>query len=124
MYHLLTYGLGEPRDLGNGVHVNSFANDPTFKHALASGDLITALGRIADVSPFFPSFKTPAGWTPPANLAIPIDFVPVAGEQLIIPAGVIVPAGIALPDFITLIKPVTPTEPTEPTKPITPRQTD
>ncbi|RTZ43168.1 calcium-binding protein [Candidimonas sp. SYP-B2681] len=106
MVHLMVFGLNEGRDLGNGVSLRNFADDPTFMQAMASGDSHGAWQWVADVAPFFPSFVAPAGWTPPANTTIPVDFVPPSGVKLQVPAGVIVPVGTKLPD--TFVQPVAP----------------
>lgn len=95
--HLMQYGVTEGRDLGNGISLTQFANDPAFQQALDSGKGLDALARLEEVAPFIPGFKAPANWTPPANLSIPVDFVPVEGQQLVIPAGVIIPADADLP---------------------------
>lgn len=108
--HLMSYGLAEPRDLGNGVNLGAFANDPVYQEAVASGDLTTVAARVADVSPFIPTFKPAAGWKAPTDLPIPTDFKPVDGEKLVIPAGVKVPAGTELPDFIEPAKPTPPVD--------------
>lgn len=128
--HLMSYGLAEPRDLGNGVNLGAFANDPVYQEAVASGDLTAAAARVADVSPFLPTFQSPTNWKAPTDLPIPTDFKPVDGEKLVIPAGVKVPAGTELPDFIEPAKPVAPTPPvgsgggsltpTEPKPPVNP----
>lgn len=46
---------------------------------------------LAQVAPFLPDFEAPQGWEAPADTPIPLDFVPVAGEKLVIPPTVIVP---------------------------------
>ncbi|EIC20101.1 hypothetical protein [Thiorhodovibrio frisius] len=96
--HLFSHGFEEGRDLGNGINLGDFANDPEFQAALASGNAMAALARVNEVAPFMPSFVPPAGWTPPADLPIPIDFVPLDGMRLVVPEGVEVPAGTVLPD--------------------------
>lgn len=107
--HLMMHGVSEGRDLGNGVNLGMFGDDPVFQQALASGDLDAALDRVSDVAPFIPSFETPSGWTPPADLPIPTDFVPPEGLKLVIPEGVEVPEGTELPDtFEPATPPVTP----------------
>ncbi len=106
MEHLMVYGAGEARDLGNGVNLGMFANDGTFQQALSSGDIAGALLRVGEVAPFLPTFQPPAGWTPPPDTPIPVDFVPPAGIQLVIPPSVIVPPGTELPPTFT---PPTPT---------------
>lgn len=107
--HLMMHGVSEGRDLGNGVNLGMFGDDPVFQQALASGDLDSALDRVSDVAPFIPSFETPSGWTPPADLPIPTDFVPPEGMKLVVPEGVEVPEGTELPDtFEPATPPVTP----------------
>lgn len=107
--HLLMHGASEGRDLGNGVSLSMFGDDPAFQQALASGNLDSALGRVASVAPFIPTFEMPSGWTPPADLPIPLDFTPPEGVHLVIPEGVVVPEGTELPDtFEPATPPVTP----------------
>lgn len=107
--HLMMHGVSEGRDLGNGVNLGMFGDDPVFQQALASGALDSALDRVSDVAPFIPSFEMPSGWTPPADLPIPTDFVPPEGLKLVIPEGVEVPEGTELPDtFEPATPPVTP----------------
>lgn len=108
--HLVTHGITEGRDLGNGVHLDSFANDPNFQKAIESGNGIEALARVADVAPFMPTFEAPAGWKAPENLPIPTDFTPVEGEKLVIPEGVKVPEGTTLPDTFEPVEPTPPVE--------------
>lgn len=100
--HLLNHGFAEGRPLGNGVSLEQFANDPTFKGA---ADALAALARVAEVAPFIPSFEPPAGWTPPADLPIPTDFVPRDGEKLKVPPTVKVPDGVKLPDAFEPVEP-------------------
>src|SRR5690606_27717473 len=51
--HLLTAGFAEGRDLGNGINLAQFHNDPTFQNALADGgNVLDALARVAEVAPF------------------------------------------------------------------------
>ncbi|KAB0614903.1 hypothetical protein [Castellaniella defragrans] len=97
--HLVTYGLHEGRDLGNGITLEQFANDPVFNAALADpARILDALARVAEVAPFLPSFQPPAGWTPAPDTPIPLDFVPLPGQLLVVPPTVIVPEGVVLPD--------------------------
>src|SRR5690606_34788983 len=92
LQHLLSYGVSENRDLGNGVNLGQFANDPTFQAALAEGgNPFDAIARVAEVTPFLPSFEPPAGWEAPKDTPIPVDFVPADGEKLVIPPSVEVP---------------------------------
>lgn len=116
LMHLLTFGAAESRDLGNGINLGVFAGDPKFEEALASGHLQAALERMEDVAPFLPTFQPPAGWEPPANTPIPVDFTPPPGTQLVIPPSVIVPDDVELPDSFAPVTPPTPT-PTPPTPP-------
>lgn len=123
--HLVHYGMAEGRSLGNGVSLEQFANDPAFKEAIKAGNISEAVAIVTAVSPFFPSFEAPEAWTIPSNLRVPTDFVPVAGDELIIPNGVIVPEGLELPDFIkpnqnTPPQPEKPVEPEIPVEPETP----
>ncbi|RTZ43181.1 hypothetical protein EKL30_09860 [Candidimonas sp. SYP-B2681] len=106
--HLMQSGTKEARDLGNGVNLKDFANDPTFTKAIAAGDFQAALERVGEVAPFLPTFVKPAGWTVPANTPIPFDFVPLDGKKLVIPEGVVVPEGAALPEAFAPTTPVVP----------------
>lgn len=112
--HLMQFGINEGRDLGNGVKLSDFSNDPKFAESLTNGLIEQALNRVKEVAPFIPSFERPAGWTPPANTPIPVDFVPPEGSgvKLVIPAEVVVPDGVELPQNVF-----------EPTEPVTPPQT-
>jgi trimeric autotransporter adhesin len=96
--HLIYFGLKENRDLGNGIKLEAFALDSVYTEALESGNLFDALARVNEVAPFFPDYEPPAGWTPPADLKIPTDFIPPEGVLLIIPEGVTIPPGTILPD--------------------------
>ena len=109
--HLLAHGMSEGRNLGNGVDLSEFGNDPTFMNALASGNLDAAMGRVSAVAPFLPDFERPPGWTPPANLPIPVDFVPAEGTRLVIPPEVNVPDGLELPDTFVPVEPPPPPPP-------------
>ncbi len=97
--HLFQHGVHEGRDLGNGVSLSNFSNDPVFTQALTNGDVHSALGRVESVAPFVPTFERPAGWTPPANTPIPVDFVPPGGSgiSLVVPPEVLIQPGISLP---------------------------
>lgn len=110
--HLMTYGFTESRDLGNGVNLGQFADDPKFQEAIAEGgNPFDALARVAEVAPFLPSFEPPAGWEPPADTPIPVDFVPVEGEKLVIPPSVEVPVDVELPEDVFEPSEPTPEEP-------------
>lgn len=100
--HLMQFGINEGRDLGNGVKLSDFSSDPKFAESLTNGLIEQALNRVKEVAPFIPSFERPAGWTPPPDTPIPVDFVPPAGSgvKLVIPAEVVVPDGVELPDTI------------------------
>lgn len=93
--HLLEHGLWEGRNLGNGVSLAQFADDPVFQNANSPMD---ALQRVVDVAPFLAGFQPPAGWEAPKDTPLPLDFVPVAGEQLVVPLSVAVPDNTTLPD--------------------------
>lgn len=114
LQHLLTYGVSESRELGNGVNLGQFANDPTFQAAMAEGgNPFDAIARVAEVTPFLPTFEAPAGWEAPATTPIPVNFVPADGEKLVIPPTVIVPDDVELPDDV--FEPVEPApEPVDP----------
>src|SRR5690606_37020860 len=64
--HLISHGIAEGRPLGNGVTLEQFANDPTFQAAVAQGNPLEALARVAEVTPFLPTFEPPANWEAPA----------------------------------------------------------
>src|SRR5690606_31408273 len=40
--HLMEYGVSEGRDLGNGVVLSNFSNDPNFNQALTNGNPVQA----------------------------------------------------------------------------------
>src|SRR5690606_19271694 len=80
--HLMQYGVNESRDLGNGVTLADFANDPPFTQALSTANIDDALARVLAVAPFIPTFQRPGGWTPAPNTPIPVDFVPPEGSDL------------------------------------------
>lgn len=100
--HLLEHGMNEGRELGNGLSLADFSNDPKFMQAMSKGDLDAALQRVEAVAPFIPGFVRPADWTPPANTVLPLDFVAPEGSglQLVIPADITIPPGTALPPNI------------------------
>lgn len=106
--HLLQYGAAEGRDLGNGLNLGVFANDPRFQAAIDSGNFQDALERVQEVAPFLPGFQPPAGWAPPANTPIPTDFKPPAGTKLVIPPSVAVPPDTELPDTFEPVAPAPP----------------
>lgn len=116
--HLLNYGLTDGRDLGNGVSLALFADDPAFKAALEQGKASEALARVAEVAPFLPDFQAPEGWTPPADTPVPVDFTPPAGIQLVVPASVKVPDSVTLPPHFSTA-PTTPANPGTTTPPDT-----
>lgn len=95
--HLLSFGFAEGRPLGNGVSLAQFTNDPVFQNAASSGAAFDALARVAQVAPFLPGFEAPEGWVVPSDTPIPVDFVPVAGERLVIPPSVEIPSDLELP---------------------------
>lgn len=106
--HLLQYGAAENRDLGNGVGLGMFREDPQFQAAIGSGNFLIAMERVGQVAPFLPSFLPPARWTPPADTPIPTDFVPPAGTVLVIPPSISVPPGMSLPPIFAPIAPPSP----------------
>ena len=95
--HFIAFGFKEGRDIGNGISLASFAEDPATQEAIASGDVSGLMARVAEVAPFLPAYTPPAGYEVPSNQPIPQDFVPVEGETLVIPDGVIVPDDQELP---------------------------
>lgn len=97
LQHLLTYGLKEQRDLGNGLDLKEFANDPVFNEALTANDMDAILLRVDTIAPFMPNFSPPLGWSLPKNTALPTDFVPLAGNNLVIPTGFEIAATTPLP---------------------------
>lgn len=106
--HLLFYGYGESRSLGNGIHLDQFANDPVFQQASTAFE---KLARVAEVGPFLPTFIPPEGWEAPADTPIPIDFIPVPGEKLVVPPSVTIPDGMELPDTFEPVEPEPEPEP-------------
>lgn len=105
--HLTQHGVNEGRNLGNGISLSDFSNDPAFAQALGNSNVVAALGRVADVAPFIPTFERPAGWAPPAGTLIPVDFVPPAGSgiSLVVPPDVVVPTGFVLPPVFQPVQP-------------------
>ena len=106
--HLLQHGVGEGRNLGNGVSLSLFTNDPSFTQALNNGNAVQALIRVETVVPFLPTFQPPPGWAAPPNTPIPVDFVPPAGSglSLVIPESVNVPPGVTLPPVFSPVNPL------------------
>ncbi|NLY28530.1 MAG: calcium-binding protein, partial [Alcaligenaceae bacterium] len=100
--HLLTYGITEGRSLGNGIQLPVFDNDPLFTGGLAANNHLDAWERVKLIAPFVPTFERPAGWTPPADTPIPVDFRPPAGSdfKLVVPPEVTVPAGVTLSEQV------------------------
>lgn len=96
--HLLHYGVFEGRDLGNGVDLSIFQDDPAFAAALASGDGWAAMAIVASVAVFLPDFVRPEGWAPAADTPIPVDFIPAGDVKLVVPPEVDIPADLVLPD--------------------------
>lgn len=115
--HLINFGVTEGRDLGNGVSLALFQNDPQFQAVMQGGNVLDALARVAQVAPFLPTFEPPAGWTPPPDTPIPLDFVPPEGVTLVIPPAVEVPPGVDLPDAFEPVPPAPTPAPPEPPAP-------
>ena len=69
--HLMQFGVNEGRNLGNGVLLSNFSNDPGFTTALSNGNAAAALLRMESVAPFIPTFQRPVGWTPPRQHSYP-----------------------------------------------------
>lgn len=95
--HFIEFGFKEGRDIGNGISLASFAEDPASQEAIDSGDVSGLMARVAEVAPFLPAYTPPAGYEIPSDQPIPQDFVPVDGETLVVPDGVIVPDDQELP---------------------------
>lgn len=55
--HLIEHGVVEGRDLGNGISLSDFRDDPVFSQALGMGDIAQALARVEQVAPFIPEFE-------------------------------------------------------------------
>lgn len=112
--HLLQFGVNEGRNLGNGISLSDFNDDPGFTQSLSNGNPLPALMRVESVAPFIPTFERPAGWTPPTNNPIPVDFVPPVGSglQLVVPPEVDVPGEVQLPPVFQ--QPPAPTPEPEP----------
>lgn len=83
--HFMTFGVFEPRPMGNGIHLDQFTADPVYLAAKTEGNAVMAIQRLAQVLPFMPGFEAPSGWTLPAETPLPADFVPRNGETLVIP---------------------------------------
>jgi ABC-type polysaccharide/polyol phosphate transport system ATPase subunit len=83
--HFMTWGVFEPRDLGNGVSMEQFSQDPVYLKALQRGDNVSAIERVGQVVPFLPTFRPPAGWEPDPDTPLPTDFVPPDGLELVVP---------------------------------------
>ncbi|MFA5598260.1 MAG: hypothetical protein WDA26_11910, partial [Pusillimonas sp.] len=81
---------------------------------LNNGNGISALVRVQEVAPFIPTFERPAGWTPPANTPVPVDFVPPAGSgiALVVPPEVVVPPDVALLPAFAPVQPAPSPSPT------------
>lgn len=77
--HLVNFGVAEPRDLGNGVNLADFADDPVYAQAIAEGNTQLAFSRVAEVTPFMPDFVATAGWKVVPSTAI-------AGADFIVPS--------------------------------------
>lgn len=99
--HFTGYGWVEGRDMGNGINILDFANDPVYREARESGDVNRAIARIAQVAPYLP------GYRPPLDLAAagrptlpppPLDFVPAEGQHLVLPEGAALPEGVEVPE--------------------------
>lgn len=86
--HFTQFGFAEGRQLGNGLSLSQFANDPTAQAAIAAGDFEALFSRVAEIAPFIKSFTPPTGYEIPLNQPIPQDFVQVGTDYLVVPAGV------------------------------------
>lgn len=62
--HFLAWGIAEGRDMGNGVSLTAFADDPIFKSAIEAGDYPAAVQRVIDVAPTLPEFEAPPAPSP------------------------------------------------------------
>jgi|TARA_R100000306_G_scaffold61015_1_gene62562 hypothetical protein len=69
--HLLQFGVNEGRNLGNGISLSDFNDDPGFTQSLSNGNPLPALMRVESVAPFIPTFERPVGWTPPRQHSYP-----------------------------------------------------
>jgi len=118
--HLMRFGLLEGRDLGNGISLAQFMNDPVFVQALSveGGNTFDALARVNAVAPFFRGFESPDGWAPAPDTPIPVDFVPLPGVKLVVPSTVVVPDGMILPDTFEPLPGPVPPEPVPPVPPV------
>lgn len=55
LVHLMQYGIYEGRDLGNGINLSSFSDDPIFRSALDMGDSAAALRHVIEFSSIGPA---------------------------------------------------------------------
>src|SRR5690606_21260008 len=89
--HFIPYGFKDGRPLGNGISLAQFAEDQAAQDAIQNGDSGALMARVAEIAPFLPTYDKPEGYSIPADIPIPQDFTPVAGEKLVIPENVNVP---------------------------------
>ena len=100
--HLMIHGLTEGRDLGNGIRLPIFENDPQFTQSISANRHLDAWERVHMVAPFVPGFERPALWTPPAGTPVPVDFRHPENSsfRLVVPSEVVVPPGLTLSDQV------------------------
>src|SRR5690606_15855760 len=98
--HFIPYGFKDGRPLGNGIDLAQFAADQAAQDAIQNGDSGALMARVAEIAPFLPTYEKPEGYSIPADIPIPQDFTPVAGEKLVIPENVNVPDDLP-PSFAT-----------------------
>lgn len=96
--HFLLHGIYEDREVGRGLSLTIFADDPIFQEAVAKQDSTEAARRMIAVAPFIASVYLPENWRMPRNTPIPLDFTPPKGVAMRIPPGVEVPPGLELPE--------------------------
>jgi ABC-2 type transport system ATP-binding protein/lipopolysaccharide transport system ATP-binding protein len=97
--HFISWGFRERRNIGNGIALDHFMNDPEYLDAVAREDEPAAIRRIMSVAPFLATTRLPPNWKMPEDTPIPLDFVPPDGVTMRIPRGVRVPEGVDLPAY-------------------------
>ena len=102
--HFMTWGVLEPRDLGNGVSLEQFSHDPVYQRAQQREDNVAAVERVGQVVPFLPTFRPPPGWELDRETVLPRDFVPPPGMDLVVPAYLVADATDGLPEHMRVVE--------------------